>query len=164
MLNILLHMNCSFQALKTKLSWSFSLGIMFYIHTNGQKHVPCLTRNNSHYIIYARTPVSENLYSRIFIQCRLFGMRLKCMFRRTNLWYFSSNQIPSFGFPEADLGLLQYPRRLPAVNVYHKALHLGCWSSPRSASNFTISLEEIINENLSTHCTKNNILHKWFLH
>lgn len=59
-------MNCSFQALKTKLSWSFSLGIIFYIHTNGQKHVPCLTRNNSHYIIYARTPVSENLYSRIF--------------------------------------------------------------------------------------------------
>ena len=24
--------------------------------------------------------------------------------------------------------------RLPAVNYYHKALHLGCGSSPRSAS------------------------------
>ena len=30
--------------------------------------------------------------------------------------------------PEADLGLLE------AVNYYHKALHLGCCSSPRSAS------------------------------
>ena len=31
--------------------------------------------------------------------------------------------------PKTDLGLL-----LPAVNYYHKALHLGCCSSPRSAS------------------------------
>ena len=39
--------------------------------------------------------------------------------------------------PEADLGLLQHPRwsaLLPAVNYYHKALHIGCCSSPRSAS------------------------------
>ena len=43
---------------------------------------------------------------------------------------------------EADLGLLQHPsgalcddsQRLPAVNYYHKALHLGCCSNPRSAS------------------------------
>ena len=36
---------------------------------------------------------------------------------------------------EADLGLLQHPRwsALWAVNYYHKALHLGCCSSPRSA-------------------------------
>ena len=31
---------------------------------------------------------------------------------------------------EADLGLLL----LPALNYYHKAHHLGCGSSPRSAS------------------------------
>ena len=31
---------------------------------------------------------------------------------------------------EADLGLLQNPR----WSAYHKALHLGCCSSPRSAS------------------------------
>ena len=31
--------------------------------------------------------------------------------------------------PEAELGLLQQ-----AVSYYHKALHLGCCSSPRSAS------------------------------
>ena len=30
--------------------------------------------------------------------------------------------------PEADLVLLQHPK------YYHKALHLGCFSSPRSAS------------------------------
>ena len=39
--------------------------------------------------------------------------------------------------PEADLGLLQHSRwsaRLAAVNYYHKALHLGCCSSPRPAS------------------------------
>ena len=40
---------------------------------------------------------------------------------------------------EADLGLLQQPRRstlctLEAVNYYHKELHLGCCSNPRSAS------------------------------
>ena len=36
---------------------------------------------------------------------------------------------------EADLGLQQHPRwsALWAVNYYHKALHLGCCSSPRSA-------------------------------
>ena len=34
---------------------------------------------------------------------------------------------------EADLGLLQHPR-WEAVNYYYKALHLGCCSSPRSAS------------------------------
>ena len=33
---------------------------------------------------------------------------------------------------EADLGLLQ------TVNYYHKALHLGCCSSPRSASGYMI--------------------------
>ena len=27
---------------------------------------------------------------------------------------------------------------LPAVNYYHKALHLGCCSSPRSASAFLV--------------------------
>ena len=26
------------------------------------------------------------------------------------------------------------PEAIPAVNYYHKALHLGCCSSPRSAS------------------------------
>ena len=36
---------------------------------------------------------------------------------------------------EPDLGLLQHPRwSVPAVKYYHKALHLGCCSSPRSAS------------------------------
>ena len=38
---------------------------------------------------------------------------------------------------EADLGLLQRLRwstLLPAVNDYHKELHLGCCSSPRSAT------------------------------
>ena len=35
-------------------------------------------------------------------------------------------------FSEVDLRLLQH--RLPAVNYYHRALHLGCCSSPRSAS------------------------------
>ena len=29
--------------------------------------------------------------------------------------------------------------QLPAVNCYHKALHLGCCSSPRSASDYTTS-------------------------
>ena len=29
--------------------------------------------------------------------------------------------------------------QLPAVNYYHKALHLGCCSSPRSASDYTTS-------------------------
>ena len=36
----------------------------------------------------------------------------------------------SNAFTEADLGLLQ------AVNYYHKELHLGCCSRPRSASAF----------------------------
>ena len=36
---------------------------------------------------------------------------------------------------EVDLGLPQQPTTwLPAVNYYHKALHLGCCCSPRSAS------------------------------
>ena len=43
---------------------------------------------------------------------------------------------------EAYLGLLQHPngalcdnsQRLEAINYYHKALHLGCCSSSRSAS------------------------------
>ena len=34
-------------------------------------------------------------------------------------------------YTEADLGL-------PAVNYYHKALHLGCRSSPRSASDYML--------------------------
>ena len=33
--------------------------------------------------------------------------------------------------PDTDLGLLQHPRWVQAVNDYHKALHLGCCSSPR---------------------------------
>ena len=38
-------------------------------------------------------------------------------------------------FTEVDLGLTQHPRcSTLAVNYYHKALHLGCCSSPRSAS------------------------------
>ena len=40
-------------------------------------------------------------------------------------------------YAEVDLGLLQ------AVNYYHKALHLGCCSSPRSASG--ISLDWVSN-------------------
>ena len=40
--------------------------------------------------------------------------------------------------PEAHLGLL-----LPAVNYYHKAFHLGCYSSPRSASEYGFSLTRI---------------------
>ena len=40
---------------------------------------------------------------------------------------------------EADLGLLQH--LLPAVNYYHKALHLGCCSSPRSASAKSYSIK-----------------------
>ena len=41
--------------------------------------------------------------------------------------------------PEADLGLLQHPRwmQLQDVNYYHKVLHLGCCSSPRSASGYS---------------------------
>ena len=35
-------------------------------------------------------------------------------------------------YAEVDLGLLQ------AVNYYHKALHLGCCSSPRSASGMVV--------------------------
>ena len=31
-------------------------------------------------------------------------------------------------------GTFRYLEKLPAVNYYHKALHLGCCSSPRSAS------------------------------
>ena len=43
---------------------------------------------------------------------------------------------------EVDLGLLQHPRWsvlcfLEAVNYYHKTLHLGCCSSPRSASGYS---------------------------
>ena len=37
-----------------------------------------------------------------------------------------------FKLPEADFGLLQHP----AVNYYHKVLHLGYCSSPRSASGY----------------------------
>ena len=45
-------------------------------------------------------------------------------------------------FTEADLGLLQHPRwsalsyklTAEALNYYYKELHLGCYSSPRSAS------------------------------
>ena len=33
-----------------------------------------------------------------------------------------------------DGALCDNTKRLPAVNYYHKALHLGCYSSPRSAS------------------------------
>ena len=43
--------------------------------------------------------------------------------------------------PEADLGLLRHPR-WSAVNYYHKALHLGCCSSPRSASETYFQIEE----------------------
>ena len=51
-------------------------------------------------------------------------------------------------YPEADLGLLQHPNgalcdncsRLKAVKYYHKALHLGCCSSPRSACDINISI------------------------
>ena len=32
--------------------------------------------------------------------------------------------------------------RLPVVNYYHKALHLGCWSSPRSVSVYIMQLPE----------------------
>ena len=37
--------------------------------------------------------------------------------------------------------------RLTAVNYYHKALHLGCCSSPRSASayNSTVEFRQIFN-------------------
>ena len=48
---------------------------------------------------------------------------------------------------EADLGLLQHRRwsaLLPAVNYYHKALHLGCCSSPRSAPGFYLPV--LLNE------------------
>ena len=38
---------------------------------------------------------------------------------------------------------------LPAVNYYHKALHLGCCSSPRSASDITWS-NEAVDHRLST--------------
>ena len=34
-------------------------------------------------------------------------------------------------------------RRRVAVNYYHKTLHLGCCSSPRSASGFLSSSEDI---------------------
>ena len=57
---------------------------------------------------------------------------------------------------EADLGLLQHPRwstficdnsqRLPvpeAINYYHKVLHLGCYSSPKSASDLNSRVEFI---------------------
>ena len=47
---------------------------------------------------------------------------------------------------EPDLGLLQHPRwSVPAVKYYHKALHLGCCSSPRSASdNVVITISQHI--------------------
>ena len=43
---------------------------------------------------------------------------------------------------EADLGLLQH--LLPAVNYYHKALHLGCCSSPTTTSESDNKLSNIV--------------------
>ena len=55
-----------------------------------------------------------------FVQLRIFRSLFhhQLMYRRVAQWVSA----------EADLGLL------PAANCYHKVLHLGCCSSPRSAS------------------------------
>ena len=45
---------------------------------------------------------------------------------------FSSPLTLGSRLSEADLGLLQHP----AINYYHKALHLGCCNSHRSASGY----------------------------
>ena len=41
-----------------------------------------------------------------------------------------------------DRALYDNSERLPAVNYYHKALHLGCCSSPRSASTICESFKQ----------------------
>ena len=80
-----------------------------------------------------------------FSCCFLFNISLwlKCLHQNTKkhcsilvlycrVWqlYFLAFQL----LTEVDLGLLQNPRWLQAVNSYHKALHLGCSNSPRSVS------------------------------
>ena len=55
-------------------------------------------------------------------------------------------------YTEADLGLL-----LEAVNYYHKVLHLGCCSSPRSASVMAVLLF------ISLFCIASKVINlKWF--
>ena len=39
-------------------------------------------------------------------------------------------------------------RGFPVVNYYHKELHLGCCSSPRSASDGTAEGKKPLNDNL----------------
>ena len=94
-----------------------------------------------------------------FSCCFLFNISLwlKCLHQNTKkhcsilvlycrVWqlYFLAFQL----LTEEDLGLLQNPRWLQAVNSYHKALHLGCSNSPRSVSDWIyISCDSLIWEN-----------------
>ena len=60
----------------------------------------------------------------------------------SNIFCFYSHPCKLAIYSEADLGLLQHSRwtlsnnneQLEAINDYHKTLHLGCCSSPKSTS------------------------------
>ena len=91
-----------------------------------------------HYTIIARALMIPGL--QMLRQMTEFGLHLILILMK----YFVVEKPHSQDFrkvsnSEADLGLLQHSNG--AVNYYHKALHLGCCSCPRSASaTFTILL------------------------
>ena len=79
-------------------------------------------------------------------------------FLRILLNVFQKFFINLWTITEAYLGLLQHPngalcdnsQRLEAINYYHKALHLGCCSSSRSASEIVLQYQNNVTWNSAT--------------
>ena len=138
--------------------WVFKTSWIFYkihkiIHWTKLFHVSVchfsvkITQGNK-ILVFGRVEI------KILLSCtKWFWIEFKCGLYELEISHFLERRLIStnkFSIPlielsasDTNLGLQQRPRwsslgnnsqRLPAVNYYHKVLHLGCCSSPRSAS------------------------------